>query len=159
MAKKLAKFQQPREFQALVDVRKREHSAQTVASLARELVRHKRAKHRLEQRVKVENIQLEALSQLLVERLEGEEFQKVNLRSGVTVYLAEDVHPAVQDRPKLFAWIKQTRQVELLTVHHQTLRALTRELLAAGRALPPGVAAFLKTTARCRGLGLNGEDS
>ena len=155
---KLPKFKQPAEWQARLDARKREYQGLRMADLARALVRHKRAKQALERKVRARNEHLEALSQLLVDRLEGEELQRINLARGVTVYLADTPFPVVTDRRRVFAWIKQTRQVELLTVHHQTLCGLVRELLRAGKALPPGVSVYLKTAARCRGLRGNGDE-
>lgn len=156
----LPPFEQPPDFAVKVDAEKRKilgaepsqapHA--NLAKLAREFVVRKKKKERLEEQVTKLNVELEACSQLLVARLEGEEIQTVQLRGGVTVFLADEPYPSVKDRKAVFDWIKKTRQVELLTVHHQTLKGLVGERLAAGEGDVPGVTTYLKTTARCRGL-------
>lgn len=161
---KLPAFEAPPDWKAKVDAAAQEilgtgadqapHA--NISWLAVEFVKRKRKKERLEEKVKALNVELEACSQLLVARLEGEDIQNVALRGGVTVFLADDPYPTVEDRQQLFDYIKRTHQTQLLSVHYQTLRGLVGERLTRGEDPPPGVKVYLKTQARCRGL-RNGE--
>ncbi len=122
------------------------------AFLGRQMAQARRAKDRLEDKLYDENITITALDQLLVDRLEGEEQESVTLRDGVTFGLKDDIYPQVEDRGKLFAWIKLTGQAALLTVHHSTLKAVVKDRLENGRPAPPGTKVFIKTTVSIRGL-------
>lgn len=167
----LPRFQNEKSYQLKVDDAKRKvlglatgqkpgaraAEAANVAKLARQFAQTKRAKKKLEDKITALNVDLEALSQLLVDRLETEETQKVELRGGIVISLKDDPYPQVVDRRKIFAWIKQRRMVDLLSVHHQTLKGLINDALAAGRKPDvPGVEIFMKTSAKCTGLKLNG---
>ena len=127
-----------------------------VAKLAAAFAAANGERKRLEALVSVLNIELEALSQLLVEALESEQQQKVELSSGALVYLQDSPYPQVTDKEALFAWIKKQKMVNLLTAHHQMLKGLCSERLINGEPPPPGVSIFLKTQARVRGA--NGKD-
>lgn len=119
-----------------------------VAFLAARLEQAKQNKDEIEERLYGVNVQIEALSQLLITAMDNQSLEKVSLSSGATVYLNYAPYPSVEDREKLFAWIKKQRMVKLLTVNHQTLKGLVNELLANGKSVPPGVNVFLKTSAR-----------
>jgi hypothetical protein len=149
---KLEAFAQEPDFQKKVDAEKRKHAKRDANALGKEFVRRKRAKNSLKRKDRQLNVELEALSQLLVDRLEGAEIESVKFRGGVGVGLQDKPYPSVADRRKLFGWIKQTRMTGLLSVHHQTLLGLVTEALEAGRPLPPGVDVFLKTSAKVTGL-------
>lgn len=140
------------QWQEQVEQHKRGYTKLDVATLAKTFAQHKRRKDSLGEKVTVENAHLEALSQLLVERLEGEEQEQVTLRGGLTVYISDEPQATVVDRALVFKWIKQQRMVQLLTVHPQTLNGLVKEYLAAGKAVPPGIKVFLRTRARVRGI-------
>jgi hypothetical protein len=155
---KLEAFAQAPDFQAKVDKDKRLYARLDTAKLAKEFVGWKRKKSAGEARERAINVKLEALSQLLVEKLEGADFEAVQLRGGVSVSLQDKPYPSVVDRKKLFGWIKKTRMASLLSVHHQTLVGLVTEALAAGTNPPPGVEVYLKTSAKATGLAKNGEE-
>ena len=168
----LPRFQNDKPYQQKVDAAKRAllglpgsqkpgrraAQAANVAALARQFAKVKRAKKKLEDKIGDCNVELEALSQLLTDRLETEETQAVELRGGITVSLKDEPYPFVTDRRKIFAWIKKRKMLDLLTVHHQTLKGLVGDALKAGTpsAIPDGVELFIKVGAKCTGLKLNG---
>ncbi len=96
------------------------------------------------------NVEIEALSQLLVDALETQNIQKVELASGAICFLQDTPYPVVKDREAVMAWIKKQKMTSLLSVHYQTLKAMTNERLIAGKPLIPGTEVFLKTQARIR---------
>jgi hypothetical protein len=129
-----------------------------VAMLAKELAGRKLRKDTLEDKLYALNLELEALSQLVVDALTGEAQEKVQLTSGATVYLRDSVHPSVEDKAKLMAWIKQTHQESLLSLNAQTLKGMVGERFLQGQPLMPGVKAFLKTQATVLWPGKQDED-
>jgi hypothetical protein len=112
----------------------------------------------LEAEISAINTDLEALSQLLVDRFEAEQQQSVQLNNGATVYLKDTVYPTVTNKEELMAWIKKNKMEAVLSVHHKTLQGITSERLQDGKAAPPGVSCFLKTSAAVRRSGRNESD-
>jgi phage host-nuclease inhibitor protein Gam len=157
LKRKVDLWQQPPEYQTKVDEAKGQYVGMEAAELAHRFAHHRNAKSALEEQIKGFNVELEALSQLLVENLESSEIQKVQLTTGETVYIQVEPYCAVQDKEALHAWIKKSKLQSLFTVNFQTMNGLVKEMLMAGKPAPPGVAVFLKTSARVRG-GNHNED-
>lgn len=163
---KLPKLQPEKEYQEKVNDEKnkvlglatgqkanrRDAEHANVAFLGKKLAAARRKKDALEDKMYDINLTIEAIGQLLVDRLDGEEQESVDLRGGLTVGLKDDIYPMVKDRQKVFQYIKKTRQLELLSVHFKTLQSLTKADIEAGRPTMPGVEVFIKTTATIRGL-------
>jgi hypothetical protein len=91
------------------------------------------------------NLTLEALEQMIVERLQEDQQTSLKLADGASIYLTDDIRPSVKDRDGVVAWLKSTGQEALLSVNPQTLKGLVRNLLENGQDLMPGVEVFLKT--------------
>lgn len=128
--------------------------------LGRQYVEVRREKERAKAELKEINVREEALVRLLNTAMEDDELNRVELADGVSLTLSDEPYPGVEDRQKLFAYIKRTGQTALLSVHFQTLRALVKAELESGRPAPPGVKIWLKTGIRPRGLrgAENGDD-
>jgi hypothetical protein len=124
-----------------------------VNRLARLFSERYAAKKGFEEIIAEHNIQLEALSQLLVERLEESDTQKVELSSGATIYLQDTPYPGIEDETKFYAWLHKEKLDDLLTLNHQTLKGIVSERLQQGKPLPSGTKCYLKTQARVRGAG------
>lgn len=129
-----------------------------VAMLAKEFAKRKETKDTLEDKLYQVNLELEGLSQLIVDVLTGEGQEKVSLISGATVYLNDGIYPSVQDKSKLRLWIVQTHQEDVLTLNAQTLKGMVGSLLTNGEPVMPGVKLFLKTQARLLRPGGKDED-
>ena len=129
-----------------------------VSYLAAQFVYHKEQKDSLEESIKQHNLWMEALSQMLVEQLEGEQMQTVKLSSGATVFLADSVYPSVKDKDALMAWIREMQMEDVLIVHSRTLQGIVGERLIHGETAPPGVECYLKTVARVRFPGTVNDD-
>jgi hypothetical protein len=121
-----------------------------VNRLARLFSERYAAKKALEEIISTHNIDLEALSQLLVDILQDDNAQKVELSSGITVFLADTPYPSIEDEKTFYTWLHKNKMDELLSLNHQTLKVIISETLQAGRPLPPGTKVFLKTQARIR---------
>lgn len=154
---RLPAFEEETSYQQKVDAAKQlildsaeNAEAANVNRLAKLLGERKSQKDELEAVISGYNVEIEALSQLLVAALEDQNIQKVELASGAVCYLQDTPYPQVRDREALMAWIKKTRMASLLTIHYQTLKGLVNERLVNGQAAPPGVEVYLKTQARIR---------
>jgi len=133
-------------------------NAANVSRLAALFAQRKAQKDAHEEQIAELNVELEALSQLLVEALEDQQIQKVELASGATCYLQDTPYPVVKDREALLAWIKKQKMASLLTIHYQTLKGIVNERLVGGKTVPPGVEVYLKTQARLRNGTSSSED-
>lgn len=111
-------------------------------------------KDQLETQVKELNVDLEALSQLLVHEMEGEGLDLFRLDSGDSLSIKDEPYCSVADKNIFINWIKDSRMEDLLTVHYQTLSAMTKQRLESGKPAPPGIKVFMKssiTRRRARG--------
>jgi hypothetical protein len=151
----LEPFQQPPDFQSRVNERKEEFIGLDAPELTRAFNSARNLKHGHEGVIKAINIELEALSQLLVEHLETATISKLTLDTGETVFTQSEPYCSVEDEVLLRAWIENNGLEELLSINFRTLNALTKERLIDGKAPPSGVKVFLKTSARIHG-GSNG---
>lgn len=134
----------------------RNPEAASTARLGRVFATTKRRKQTLEHKIKRLNVELEALSQVLVEALEDQELTKVELRGGVTLYISDEPYVTVENKQKMFRWIKANRAIYLLSIHHGALNAFVKDRLAAGMGAPAGAKVYMKTSIRAHGLRGNG---
>lgn len=123
----------------------------TMFNLGYVLVQARLEKARLEARVKEENLKIEAMTQVLVDKLESEDYTSLKLTNGVSLTIKDDVYCSVSDKVKFYDWIEETSQQDLLTVNYQTMSALTKTLLIDGKEAPPGVSTTFKQGITVRG--------
>lgn len=148
---KLDKFQQEPEWQEKVNEAKKAYIGLDASELARTFSIERNAKRDLEAQVKLHNCELEALSQLLVETLEGSSLQKIQLSTGEVCFIQDEPFASVTDRELMLSWLRKKKLQRLLSVNIKTLNAFIKELLVEGKPIPPGTAVYLRTTARLRG--------
>jgi hypothetical protein len=115
------------------------------------------AKRAAEEKVSAYNVQLEALSQLIVDALTNQGIEKVSLANGATVYLQDGTYPGIEDETKFYGWLHKQKMDNLLSLNYQTLKGIVNEYLQSGKPLPPGTRCFLKTQARVRNGNSNEE--
>jgi hypothetical protein len=158
----LQRFVPEGDWQAKVDVvKQRLRAASSNPAFWGEDFKASRAhKDKLEAEVKELNTELEACSQLLLEWMESHELTRMDLASGGSLWIKDDPYVKVNDPPALLKWIRAKKMGGLLTIHWQTLNSIVKEDLVAGKKLPPGVDAWMKTTVRLRGgKEENGQDT
>jgi hypothetical protein len=147
----LPRFEQPPDYQAKVEVAKSDYQALSAPELVRAFSMQRHEKHNLEDLIKVHNVHLEALSQLIIETLEAEGIQKLTTDGGETVYINTESYATVTNKGLLMGWIAEQDLAELLSINFRTLNSLVKEMLTQGKEVPAGVSVFLKTSARVRG--------
>jgi hypothetical protein len=111
----------------------------------------RRLKDQLEAELKVLELEVQAATQLFVERFESQDVQKIKFQDGTTLSVNPEPYPYVQDQQKLLTWVRQQGLESLLTLNYQTLASLTKERLLEGKPLPEGVDVFLKSKLTRRG--------
>ena len=110
----------------------------------------KNHKDEIEEKLSDVNQELEALSQLLIDKMEDEDMHSFKAEDGTTIFQKTAVYPKVVDKEVAFAWIKKNKQEHLLSIQHMSLKAFCKDLLEQGNELPGGVECFLKTTVGSR---------
>jgi hypothetical protein len=156
--------------------------------LGREYAERNAKKKQLEdEEVPQLNIELEALSQLGIQAMEGDGTEKIVLANGGYVRIDDLPFPYIKDKAAAIAWFlkngmpemleasmsgmtkKQLASLELwckknglvveIGINSNTLQALTRRLLLEGKTPPDGVKIFMKTKLAVKGVkGTNGND-
>lgn len=138
-------------YQARVDELKKPFRGKGHTEIAMALGRTKRNKQKLDEKIKLMNVEIAALEQLLVDYFESTETTQFRTKSGVLISLKDDVYPMVKDQPIFLAWINSNNLSALLSVHHKRLESLVKSLLEEGQKIPDGIDAFFKTTISYRG--------
>ena len=155
---KLPKFENPPAWQEKVGQAKLDYLKMDTTELGREFANFKNRKNDAEARIKEMNTQIEALSQLIVERLEAGDLEAIELANGIKVGIKDEPYTSIEDQKKFYAWIKKTKQTGLLKINFQTLNAMTKELIITGKKVPPGTKTYMKTSAKVTGI-KNGEEN
>ena len=111
-------------------------------------------KDRLEAEEKKINLQLEAIQQLMIPKMEQSGMDLFRLTSGDSLSIKDEPYVSIADKSQFIGWIRSSGQEDLLTVHYMTMSAMTKERLQNGQDIPPGLKVFLKqslTRRRARG--------
>lgn len=137
-------------YQAKVDVVKAEFADKPLAELTKAYDEVNGHKAEAEKEIKEMNVQLEALEQLLVSRLEDLGLTSVRVDGGGSFLLTDEPYASVADRAKCREWFEEKDQRELLAPHPSTLKALIKSRLEAGEdpdvvGREMGVKIFMKT--------------
>lgn len=121
--------------------------------IAYEYAKRDQRKKELQAEISQLNIELEALSSLGVDAMETNNMQKIDLSTGGYVNIKDTPYSSVEDRSKIFRWIKKNKMLDLLTMNYQTLSGLNNDRLLAGEKLIPGTKIYMKTKLTVRGVG------
>jgi len=148
---KLPAFEQEPSFQQKVEEYKSKCLQLETSELVKMFSSVRQTKKNLEEVISKANIELEALSQLLVENFEASGLTKITLESGLSCFQQTEPYSSVIDQASLLLAVKKEKLQNLLTLSWQTMNALNKERLVAGQPPLPGTAVFLKTSIRLRG--------
>ena len=149
---KLPAFENPPAWQEKVTKVKGNYLSLDTKDLGQSFADFKSRKRILEDKIKEMNTELEALSQLIVERLETGDLQSIELANGIKVGIKDEPYASIDDQEKFYDWIKKTKQTGLLKINFQTLNAMTKDMIISGKKNPPGTKVFIKTSAKVTGI-------
>jgi hypothetical protein len=91
------------------------------------------------------NLEIEALTQKIVARLEEEGLTQIRLSDGNSISIKDDVYTQVQDKEQWLAFLRENDLLDLLSVHYGTMNSLVKERFETGQKCPPGLKAFIKS--------------
>jgi len=103
-------------------------------------------KEKLEDDLGDVNTELEALSQMILSKMEEDNLSLVRLDDGSTLYINDKPYCRVDNQVKFLTWIRTSKKEDLLSVHYQRMNSLVSEMLLEGQEPPPGIKAFIKTS-------------
>lgn len=104
----------------------------------------KAEKEALEDEIKPLDLELEALTRMVWDQFEVEGITRMDLSDGTGLRLQEEPYPKVEDPEKFYRWCVEQGLTSKLSMHYQTLKAVTTELVQAHQAEPDGVTLFKK---------------
>lgn len=142
-------------YQARIDEEKKSHAALSPSELARKFKITVDEKEQYEQDIKDCNLQIEAISQLIVSALEASDLQSIELESGMKCGLRIEPYVSILDTNEARAlydkFIHSKNMKCLLTLNAQTRNGYVKQLLEAGRPAPAWAKVFIRTSAKLLG--------
>lgn len=129
-----------------------------VARLARLFADRKREKRELESRIKTLNVELEALSQLGVDRVRDEEIETVKITGGLTVYVKDEPHTTIEDLKTAMVAAKQAGLLYLFTLQWNSLNKFNKTRVENGEKPLAGTKVWMRTGWHVLGLGAKDDD-
>ena len=148
---KLPEFEQESSFQQKVSERKAPIQTLDAPNLARMFSLARQTKKKLEAEISIQNIELEALSQLLVENFEASGLANLKLATGELCYPQTEPYSLLKNEEEENLFLKKNKMEKLKKLPWQTRNAINKERLVAGKPPMPGSEVFLKTSMRLRG--------
>ena len=127
-----------------VNAAKDQYKLLTSTELAAEYTKFRDEKDDIEEELKTLNSKITAITELIIEKFEGDEISAVRTEAGYLVSTKYDPYASVKDKEAFIAWVKKEGYENLLTIQWQTMNSITKELLENGMAAPDGVEVFLK---------------
>jgi hypothetical protein len=113
-------------------------------ALARTYASLRDKKTRIEEELKGVNLQIEAVSQLLVVAYETDSLVTLKLTSGRSVRVQPEPYAQVEDKEKFRLWCIENKLEKEMHLAWQSTNSLTKERLLEGQPEPDGIKAFIK---------------
>jgi hypothetical protein len=132
------------DYQNRVNVRKTELAHLSQTEKARQYITCRDNKDRLNEEISRLNLDIEALSQMLIPQMEQDGVDMFRLDSGESLSIKDEPYSSVDNRPMFLTWIRNQNLEDLLTVNYQTMNSMVKERLTKGLQAPPGIKVFLK---------------
>lgn len=123
----------------------------SAANFGEVLIESRREKDRLEELEKEQNLRIEALNQILVELLEGEDYTSLKMTNGVSLTIKDDVYANVENKEIFYNWIEEQGLDDLFSVNYQTMASMVKTKLIDGLPIPPGIKTYFKQSITVRG--------
>lgn len=136
-------------YQAKVDAKKREiyeeiGDALSSASIAILYKRIRQDKEAAEKILYDINIEMNAITQMLVDRYEIDEITSMKLETGDSVSIHYEPYAVVEDKEKIWEWCRANGYEREMQLSWNTLNAITKERLIQGQPEPDGVRAYTR---------------
>jgi hypothetical protein len=134
-------------YQAKIDAKKREVYTEIGEALSSSALAnlYKQAREEKEIAEKVlydVNLELAAISQMLIDRYEIDGITKTTLDTGESVAIQYEPYAVVEDKEAIWNWCKANGYEREMHLSWQTLNAITKDRLLQGQPEPDGVRAY-----------------
>jgi hypothetical protein len=136
-------------YQLKVEAKKREifgeiGDALSSGSVAQLYKNARLEKEDLEEQLYDTNLELTAITQMLIDRYEIDGISSLKLDSGEKVSIQYEPYAVVEDRAKVWEWCKENGYEREMQLNWATLNAVTKDRLLQGLSEPEGVRAYVK---------------
>jgi hypothetical protein len=113
----------------------------------------RKGKEDLDAQLSKANLELEALTQLIVERYEDDGVTSKKLKDGTSLGVSVEPYPTVipEKKDEFLAWVKAEGMESLLSLNYQTMAKIVKARLESGQLLPPGIDVFCRNKLTRRG--------
>jgi hypothetical protein len=99
-------------------------------------------------------LQLEAINQLVIERMQDQGLSSLKLAAGGSFIIADKPQVSTEDKSKVREWFKKNGLEEMLSVHPSTLTSFVSGILedpidpttGNPKATPDGIKVYMRTT-------------
>jgi phage host-nuclease inhibitor protein Gam len=149
--KRLDKYQEPKSQQDRLDDEKlrlaKEYNLHNpkASDLVALYVNARKNKDALEEELKAVNMEVEALTQMVIAAYEVEGVDSMRMPDlGFSVWQQDEPYVSTTDRDALLDWVKTEGLERSLQLPWQTLNAITKERLLNGEPEPPGTKTWLR---------------
>lgn len=146
---KIEAFQLEPKYAEKVQEQKFSYEGFSLLRLGQEYQALRKRKDELAEEEKRLNLEIEAVSQLVLAKFEADDLTKASIEGIGTLSCKDEPYAGVEDKEKLMAWILNGH-AELLMVSWQQLNSQVKEALIEGEELPPGVKVFMKSSLTLR---------
>lgn len=150
---KLPAFEQNPTYQAKVDAAKEHYRKNNLdlRQMAESMASCQGYKEAQENAISLVNIEIEALSQMLVDEMRAQGLEKLGLANGLTLSVEIQPYSSTENKDQMMNYFRRNKILRtLLTVNFQTLSALNKDRLAEGKPPIPGTKIFAKVSAKLR---------
>jgi hypothetical protein len=142
---RLEKLPEDPAYQQQVDALKESIVNRSSSALSHTYAKLRGKKKEIDEELKGINLQIEAVSQLLIDAYEADDITTLKLTTGQTVRTQPEPYPTIQDKEKFRLWCLNEGLEREMHLHSQTASSLVKEMLLEGNPEPEGVKAFIKT--------------
>lgn len=150
---KLPAFEQNPTYQAKVDAAKEHYRKNNLdlRQMAESMASCQGYKEAQEDAISLVNIEIEALSQMLVDEMRAQGLEKLGLANGSTLSVEIQPYSSTENKEQMMNYFRRHKQLrQVMTVNWQTINAMNKDRLTEGKPAIPGTKTWAKISAKLR---------
>ena len=106
---------------------------------------YRNARDAVREKLSAANLNLEAISQLLIEQFEVEGIESKRLDTGESLGFHPEPYPGINDPEEFRLWCLEQGLERSMKLPWQSTSAIVKERLLSGEAEPPGITTYAKS--------------
>ena len=131
-------------YQDKVEEHKATLSTFTPKAILKLYVKQRKVRNKAKDNLGQANLELEAISQLLIEQFEAEGIESKKLETGESLSVHPEPYPVINNNEVFRLWCVKEGLERLMKLPWQSTSAIVKERLLNGEAEPPGVTTYSK---------------